>query len=147
MNKWFLRIASVLVVFGLLVGCGAEEQDQEQVQVETNNQNEESTSGENTEEQNEDTVRITISKGNGDEYLNEKEIEIEEGAILMEVMKNNFELKEDGGFITSIEGVAAKESEKTFWAIMVNGEMAQVGAKELKLSPGDEVTLDLQSYE
>lgn len=144
MNKLFLRIASVLVVVGLLVGCGAEEQEQSQ----STNQSEESAASENTEEQqSEDAVQITISKDNGNESIDEKEIKIEEGATLMKVLKDNFELKEDGGFITSIEGVAPKEDEEKAWLFTVNGEMAEVGAKELTLSPGDEVTFDLHSYE
>lgn len=143
MNKWFLRIASLLVAIGLLVGCGAEEQGQ------TNSQEAENTTGENSEEQSEENVRITISKDKGSEYINEKEVEFEEGATLMEVMEKNFEVETDfdGGFITSIDGVAPKDGEQKSWMFTVNGEMPTVGAKEFKLSPGDEVTFDLQAWE
>lgn len=67
----------------------------------------------------------------------------------MEVMEKNFQVETDfdGGFITSIDGVAPKDGEQKSWMFTVNGEMPTVGAKEFKLSPGDEVTFDLQAWE
>ncbi|SEQ24633.1 protein of unknown function [Virgibacillus subterraneus] len=145
MNKLFLRIASLLIVMGLLIGCGAEEQEQGQ----TNSQEEKNTVSENSEEQSEEKVQITISKDKGSEYINEKEVAVKEGATLMEVMEENFQLETDfnDGFITSIDGVAPKDGEQKSWMFTVNGEMPTVGAKEFKLSPGDKVTFDLQAWE
>ncbi|MBP1949527.1 DUF4430 domain-containing protein [Virgibacillus litoralis] len=145
MNKLFLRVASLLIVMGLLIGCGAEEQKQGQ----TNSQEEKNSASENAEEQSEEKVQITISKDKGSEYINEKEVAVKEGATLMEVMEENFQLETDfdNGFITSIDGVAPKDGEQKSWMFTVNGEMPKVGAKEYKLSPGDKVTFDLQAWE
>ncbi|SFA73192.1 protein of unknown function [Lentibacillus halodurans] len=146
MNKWILRMAPLFVVIGLITGCGTDEADQnesnnDQVQTETN----ENTDG----ELNEDEIRMTISKDDGEEYIAEKEIEIEEGAILMDVLQENFDVEtgEDGQFITSIERVPAEENDQKAWIFEVNGEMANVGAAEYELSPGDEVTFDFQAWE
>lgn len=144
MSKIYLRFAAILVAVGLLASCGAGGEDSAQ----TNNQSEETTTSETKSEQKEEKVIITISMDNGSEYINEKKIAIEEGTTLMKVMKENFHLETDfnGGFITSIDGVAPKEGEKKAWMFKVNGEMPNVGAKEYKLSPGDKVTFDLHAY-
>lgn len=143
MNKLFLRITVLLVVIGLLVGCGAEKQEQNQ----SNNQNGETTSSESSEEKNEDTVIITLSMDNGSEYINEKEVPIEDGTTLMETMEKNFLLdtNPDSGTITSIDGVAPKEEGQKAWVFTVNGETPSVGAKEYELSPGDKVVFDLHA--
>ncbi|HLS08599.1 DUF4430 domain-containing protein [Lentibacillus sp.] len=146
MNKWFVRIASLLVVIGLLAGCGAGEEEQ----TESNNGNLQTATNESADgELSEDEIRITISKDNGTEYIAEEEIEIEEGAILMDVLQDNFyvETGEGGQFITSIERVPAEENEQKAWLFEVNGEMADVGAAEYELSPGDVVTFDYRAWE
>lgn len=147
MNKWFLYIASILTVIGLLAGCGAggEEQSESNESSTQTAEEENNTEGELGENE----VRITISKDNGSEYIDEQEIEVEEGAILMDVMKENFyvETAQDDQFITSIERVSAEEGEDKSWIFEVNGEMANVGAAEYELSPGDEVTFDFQAWE
>lgn len=145
MNKWFLRIASLLVVIGLIAGCGAGEEEQNS----SDDQNLQTATNENTDgELSEDEIRITISK-DGAEYITEKEIEIEEGAILMDVLQENFyvETEENGQFISSIERVPAEEDEQKAWIFEVNGELANTGAAEYELSPGDEVTFDYQAWE
>ncbi|TFJ93782.1 DUF4430 domain-containing protein [Lentibacillus salicampi] len=146
MNKWFLRLASLFVVIGLLAGCGAGEEDQ----TGSNNSNMQPDTNESVDgELSEDEVRITISKDNQSEYIAEEEIEIEEGAILMDVLQENFYVKtgEDGQFITSIERVPAEEDEKKAWLFEVNGETANVGAAEYELSQGDEVSFDYRAWE
>ncbi|WP_010530848.1 DUF4430 domain-containing protein [Lentibacillus jeotgali] len=145
MNKLFLRIASILVVIGLIAGCSAGGGEQS----ESNNGTKTSTNENTDGELSEDEIRMTISKDQGSEYIAEKEIEIEEGAVLMDVLQENFyvETKENGQFITSIERVSAKEDEQKSWIFKVNGEMANVGAAEYELSPGDKVTFDLQAWE
>lgn len=95
----------------------------------------------------EEKITVILSVDDGQEQIEEKEIPIEEGAILMDVMKEHFTIEEEGGFIHSIDGIAPAEDEEKAWMYFVNGEMAKVGAQEFELSPGDEVTFDLQSWE
>ncbi|WP_174613636.1 DUF4430 domain-containing protein [Virgibacillus ihumii] len=143
MHKGFLRLASFLIVIGLLVGCGTSEGQS----TSQNNQSAKSTESSNASEQKDETVTIILSKNNGEKQLGKKEIEIEEGTTLMSVMKKNFTLKtsHNGGFITAIEGVSHDKG-KTAWMFTVNGEAAKVGAKELELSPGDQITFDLHAF-
>ncbi|MBP1969640.1 hypothetical protein J2Z83_001747 [Virgibacillus natechei] len=140
MNKWILRLASVLVVIGLLVGCASEEEN-------PNNETGEEAEANQNSEQNEELASMTISQDNEEEIITEEEVVIEEDAILMDVLKENFDVEEEGGFIISIEGVSPEENEEKSWMFFVNGEMGSVGAEEFELTPGDEVTFDLQAWE
>lgn len=140
MNKLFIQLFTVISVIALLFGCSTNDiQD-------TAPNNSESKTSEKTSDVQEEVV-ITISKNEGAEIITEKEVSIEEGAILMDVMKENFEIEEGGGLITSIDGVSQDVEEKMGWMYFVNDEMAMVGAEEYELSVGDKVTFDLQSWE
>ncbi|MFD1039494.1 DUF4430 domain-containing protein [Virgibacillus byunsanensis] len=127
MNKMFFKLTALLLVFGLLMGCASDDTS--------------------SSEENEGSVDITISKDNGEEIVTEKEVPIEDGAILMDVMQENFDIEEDEGFITSIEGEAPEEGEQKAWMFFVNDEMGAVGANELELQVDDRVTFDLQAWE
>lgn len=146
MSKWLIRLFSALVIFGLLTACASEDANEEET-ASTNESSEEAESGQESEEVSEDSVRITISKDEEAEFIHEKEIKIEEGDILMDVLKENFYVEEEDNFITSIERVAPKEDEKKAWIFFVNDEIAPVGAHEFELTPGDKIQFDLQSWE
>ncbi|TMN20709.1 DUF4430 domain-containing protein [Lentibacillus cibarius] len=142
MNKWLLHIATLLFIAVFAVGCSADEAEQSQ----SDNQTQQTEENGDMEEQNEDIVRITISKDHQQEYINEKEIEIEKGAVLMDVLKENFYVKTaPDGQITSIERVAPKEDEEKVWTFTVNDEVPNVDATAYELSPGDQVSFDLHA--
>lgn len=137
MKKGLLQMLSLLITIMLLVGCSSTEENQNQTNDNSNN----------TEQSAEEKAVITISQDEGDTVLTEKEVSFEEGAILMDVLKENFEIEETGGMITAVDGLEADESEKKAWMYFVNDEMPMVGAAEFELSAGDKVNLDLQSWE
>lgn len=95
----------------------------------------------------EGTITVIISDEEAAEMYSEEEITIEDNAILMDVMKDNYDIEESDGFINSIEGIAPEEGEKKAWIYSVNGEDALVGAAEYELSINDDVVFDLQSWE
>lgn len=146
MSKMKLFLLSLVVIIGVLGGCSSEDKGGEESSA-TNDQTEASEDTATDNEKQEAMVMISITKKKGEESVAKKEIPIENGAILMDVLKENFEVEEDGGFITSIEGIEANESEKMAWLFFVNDEPAKVGASDLELSPGDNVHFDLQSWE
>lgn len=143
MKKWMLQFGAIIMAAVLLVGCSSNDETEQNTntRVSTNDTS-------NTEEVAEDSVRITISINEGEEFVTEQEISIEEGDILMDVMEENFYIETDfdGAFITSIERVKASDEEQTAWMFFVNEEMPTVGANEYELTPGDEVVFDLQSW-
>lgn len=146
MNKWLFRMASFLLVAGLLMGCGSDgdnENSNNTNQTETNT-TESNSPGENIGD--EDKVTITLSIDDKSEYIDELEAPIEEGDILMDVLKETFAVEEEGGFINSIQGVGPEEDEDKAWIFSINGEMAEKGADEIELTPGDEISFDFQAF-
>ena len=145
MNKWFMRLASLVMVIGLLMGCASDTNDQDGT---NNNQSEQQNQNDaNSSEVAEEVVVITISKDHNEEVITEKEVAIEDGEILLDVMKENFDIEEEGGFISSIDGVEQDIDAQMSWMYFVNDEMPPVGAAEYELSVGDQVNFDLQAWE
>ncbi|WP_040981460.1 DUF4430 domain-containing protein [Oceanobacillus jeddahense] len=145
MNKWLKFFSIVLLSFVFLAACGngedAEENENSNTSVSTNE-----SSGED-QELAEDEVRLTITIDEGNQYVSEEIVQIEEGDILLDVMKDAFYVEEDSGFITSIERVSDDEDEGKYWMYFVDGESAAVGAGEYELNGEEEITFDLQSTE
>lgn len=128
MKKALHMLSALLLAAGILAGCGTTEQPQQNQQAE-----------QKTEQQ----VTITLSEDG--EEISSKEVSFEEGDNLLDIMKENFEIEEDGGFITAIDGHSQDENANKYWLFTVNGEMSQVGANELELKDGDDVVFDLQA--
>ncbi|PBB05489.1 MULTISPECIES: DUF4430 domain-containing protein [Salimicrobium] len=124
----------VALTLVLLTGCQAES--------ETSESQEE---GSQSSQEIEATVELT--KNQGEEQVEEKDITVEEGTVLMDAMEENFEVEEKDGFINGIEGISAEEGEKKAWVYDVNGEEATVGAAEYEIEDGDEIHFDFQSWE
>ena len=133
MKKWLLLLASTLV----LVGCGQTTQTEETA----------STPVESSEQAvlAEVTVSVTVDGEEIDE--GEQVLEVEEGAILLDVMKEHYELEEADGFISAINGYEQDEEAGKYWLFDLNGEMAEVGAAELELSDDDLVEWKLEAFE
>ena len=149
MNKRLLRsILSILTVLFIVTGCAANNDNNEAV---NNNAVNENTNGsENVNNESNDAqieVEFTISKDEGEEVIETKSIEVEEGAIVLDVLKEHFDVEEEGGFVTSIDGVNDDPDNQLAWMYFVNDEMAMVGAAEYELEADDHVNFDLQAWE
>jgi len=146
MNTWLLRFGSILIAAALLTGCSSDDKtDQETTENQASEA--ETATGADQENEEEEIAHFTLSIDEGDEVITEKEVSIAEGDLLMDVLKANFDVEEEGGFITSIEGVSPDEGEEKSWMFFVNDEMATTGAEEVELNPGDQVNFDLQAWE
>ncbi|MFD1018533.1 DUF4430 domain-containing protein [Thalassobacillus hwangdonensis] len=135
MNRILKMVFALLLSIGILTGCQSESGNADQTTETEQN------------EQQEMKAEVVISKENGEEILQEKEIEFEEGQSLMEVMKANFEVEESDGFITGVEGVSAEEGEEKAWFYTINGEEAMVGANDYELESGDQIAFDFHAWE
>lgn len=137
MKQLLQRISLLMVVVLALVGCssnGAEEQVNPSEQ--TTNEPTES----NVEEL---SVQLEVINDGKTEV---KEVAFTEGENALEVTIRELNAVEEGGFVTTINGVVAGEETKTYWALSVNGEMSMVGAAEVTLKDGDKITWELSSY-
>lgn len=138
MKSFLLRLFAVFAAVLLITGCSSGTTEQTGIETEEPIEQEEAI---------ENVIIVTISEDEGETVHAEKEIEIEEGAILMDVLKENFDIEEEDGFITAIDGIKQDEEEQRGWIYYVNDEMAMVGAAEYELSYGDHVVFDLQAWE
>lgn len=94
----------------------------------------------------ENEISLTISLIKEDKVIDEKEISVTEGSNLMDAVKDNFEIKEDNGMITSIEGIEQDTKESYFWTYTINDEMIMTGANETELHEGDKVVFTYSKF-
>lgn len=129
MNLLFLTILGVLTISGCATNTP---------ETKSTSSNESSTS--QAIAQTTATIVITVD---GKEVEN-KEVSFNEGDVLYDVMAANFEIKDQEGFINSIDGQSQDESAGKYWMYDLNGEMALEGAKDLVLKSGDTVLFKLE---
>lgn len=96
-----------------------------------------------------ETVAATISLTDGGTVIagSEKTVEVEAGTNLLDIMKENYEIEEAEGFITTIDGhsqvEASEETKAKYWLFDINGEPSMVGANEVELQEGDIIVWNL----
>lgn len=90
-------------------------------------------------------VSISIQEDGEDIPGAAKELTVEKGTSLLEIMQESYEIVEEDGMITSIEGYEQVENEK-YWMYFVNGEMANEGAADYMPENGDEVKWTLDEF-
>lgn len=127
MKKIYSIFIAVLLTF-TLVGC--------------NNNEKESTMGSTK-----DNIGISIVINEGDKEISKKDLEVEKDEILLEVLKENFKVEDNDGFVTSIEDKEQNPDENKYWTYTVNGDYGTVGANEYKLQKDDKVVFTLDKME
>lgn len=96
----------------------------------------------------ETTVSVSFSFEEDEKELADlaKETDVQEGQSVLEALKDNYEVVEDGGLVSSIEGHEQVEKESKYWLYTVNDEQPTVGASDYILEEGDEVKWSLNGY-
>ena len=141
MKKWLLLLSASFI----LTECG-----EQTTETSTDTTSQETSSViEDASTEDTVTVEVTISVTEDGELIeNGKQVvEVEEGALLLDVMKENFEIEETDTFINAINGVEQDANANKWWLFDVNGEMAQKGAAETELKAGDLIEWKLEAYE
>jgi hypothetical protein len=95
-------------------------------------------------EQNQVTATIIVNVQ--DKEVSTKEVQFQENEPLLNVMKANFDIEEEDGFITSIEGNSQDQKNSLYWVYTVNDEMTDKGAQDLLLKKDDTITFNLQAF-
>ena len=137
MKKLLLALSLSLVLFG----CSPTEE------TETSSVLQESTAAVSSEAA--ETVSVSISLTDGGTVIagSEKTIEVEAGASLLDVMKENYTIEEADGFITAVDGQSqveqTAETKAKYWLFDVNGEPSMVGAADVALQEGDVIVWNL----
>ena len=89
------------------------------------------------------TVIMTDTEGN--ELFN-KEVSFDDGALLSYIMENNFDVVNEGGFITSIEGHEQSIEDNIFLVYEINEEMVMTGIEETEIFDGDSIVWKLEQF-
>lgn len=82
-----------------------------------------------------------------DEDKIDKTVELSSGKSLLAAMKEQYEVIEDEGYITSIEGYEQSQEDNIYWLYEINDEFAQVGAADYTLEDGDVISWELEPSE
>lgn len=135
------KLAGLALLLVALSGCASKETDTTK---ESSNVQESSEVVVSSEKQ-EDSIKVTL-KEDGEE-ISTKEISIKDGDLLGDIMADNFDVAEENGMISSIEGKKQDNKEQKYWIYTVNGKEAEVGANEYKLAVGDQVEWNLSKFE
>ncbi|MGG5370170.1 DUF4430 domain-containing protein [Enterococcus sp. AZ196] len=91
-------------------------------------------------------VTSTITLLDGDKELSKKEIAFKDGEKLFDVLEKNYEIEDDDGMISSIDGHAQDEKNKKYWVFTINDEQVNSGAKDVVLKDGDRVVFKLEQF-
>lgn len=68
-----------------------------------------------------------------------KELEVEEGTTVLELLKEQYEVVEEDGFIVSVNGMGQDKEAGKYWMYEVNDKEPTVGAAEYVVKDGDQV--------
>ncbi len=153
MEKGYLRKLLLLMATGfVLVGCSTQAPEETEVD-EPETADVETDDSENTDETAVDAeageVTATIDLLIDGEVLADlsQEITVEEGTYLLDVMKESYDVVEDGGFVSAIEGHEQDLDAQRYWMYYTNGEMPSVGAADYEIQDGDEIEWRLEDSE
>ena len=73
-----------------------------------------------------------------------EEVTVPEGTYLLDAMEDTYDIEEEGGFISAIEGHEQDEEEGLYWLYYINDEMPSVGAADYELEDGDQIEWSLE---
>lgn len=84
---------------------------------------------------------------NIDESKINKTVELSADTSLLNAMREQYDVKDEEGYITSIEGYEQSQEKNAYWLYEINDEFAQVGAAEYILEDRDVISWELETSE
>jgi len=129
-------VFAVLISLVLLSGCTSKEADS------TDNSSAEAkvSSSEKMEK------KASITLLDGENELSKEEVSFKDGQKLFDVLKENYELEDKDGMITSIDGHAQDAKNNKYWVFTINDEEVNSGAKDVVLKNNDRVVFKLEQF-
>lgn len=141
LSKLFALLSAGVV----LAGCTTDVADETQEMDSSVEDTEEV--ADSTEEANEVTAKIDILI-DGEQIADlSKEVTVPAGTYLMDVMHEEYDIVDDGGFLSVIEGYEQDVDAERYWLYYINDEMPSVGAGEYELEEGDTLEWRLEDSE
>lgn len=81
-------------------------------------------------------VRLVVKE---DTNTIDEKVSFGKGDTVLEILKDNYEVKEKDGFITAIDGIEQDTKANKYWLFKVNGKMADKGANQITVKDGDSI--------
>lgn len=135
-KNWFRMLAIMMLALVLaLTGCSENK---------NSGQTEDIAASQQQKDQEEQHIVVKIQDGK--KVISEKEIKIEKGDNLLDIMKENFKIEEEDNFVTSIDGVAQDEKKGKYWVFEINGKAVNEGAHLTEVKNNDEVVWMLKKF-
>lgn len=135
LRKLFLLLTTGLVLTGCATDTTDAPEDTSSADVESVEEAEEITA----------TIDIVID---GESLADlSKEVTVPEGTYLLDVMHEEYDVVDDGGFLSSIGGYEQDVAAERYWMYYTNDEMPSVGAAEYELEEGDQIEWRLEDSE
>ncbi|WP_373470796.1 DUF4430 domain-containing protein [Carnobacterium alterfunditum] len=139
MKKTSNLILSLLMAVVLMTGCGISET---QDRTNSSEKQVESSTAKDKSKEVSANVKVLVAG----EEVEDVELAVDNGVMLLDAMKENMIIEETDGFINSINGVEQSEKDNKFWIYTANDEEATVGANEYELLDGDQVVWELTEF-
>ncbi|MGO2265217.1 MAG: DUF4430 domain-containing protein [Vagococcus salmoninarum] len=134
----FKRIAMLstmlIMSLALLVGCG------------TNNTGTDATTDTTSAVESAQDIEVSVTVFNEEEEVTQKNLTVEAETNLMTALQDNFEIIEDNGMITAIDGLEQDADEGFYWTYTINGEMVNTGANDTILEADDEIVMTYAKF-
>lgn len=148
MKKWLLLLSASFV----LVACGEEVSEptvDTSAETSTSVVESEASSEVVSSAAEAELAEVTLSVTEDGELITDGEqvVEVEDGAILLDVMKEYYDITEENTFISAINGVEQDGNAGKWWVFDVNGAMGEKGAAETELQAGDLIEWKLEAFE
>ena len=131
-HRWIPALAAALAALAL-AGCGGGGEAEERAPAAATER---------------EQAAVLVTRDCGKDEVVEK-TEVPAGQTAMQALERVAEVdKASGGkFVTAIEGIQQDEKKKLAWLFYVDGKMAEKGATEIRLEPGDVEWWDLHNWE
>lgn len=133
--KRIAMLSTMLVMsLALLVGCG------------TNNTGTDATTDTTSAVETAQDFEVSVTVFNEEEEVSQKTLTVEAETNLMTALQDNFEIIEDNGMITAIDGIEQDADEGFYWTYTINGEMVNTGANDTILEADDEIVMTYAKF-
>ena len=97
-------------------------------------------------EQKQETITVTMTLIEDDKEITSKEITADKSATVLDILKANFDVKEDKGFVTSIDGKEQDAKANKYWMYYINDKEADKGAGEMTVADSDKIEWRLNAF-
>ncbi|MFZ7333837.1 DUF4430 domain-containing protein [Streptococcus pluranimalium] len=86
-----------------------------------------------------DEVKVTVSVKPEGEKAEKKEVIVDQDDSVLDALDEAFDVEDDDGFVTEIDGHKQNPAKNLYWMYKVNGKMANKGAEENIVKDGDKI--------